>query len=130
MEHYRNLLSMNYKYIPFTGILNAVMDITKTPSVTAIIVTWDSPFSMNLTHAEPDIVYCIDIFNVTSNQQADNHLISDCSVLDTQYTYAQNYPDPTNAFEIRITPKSNVEGARNGTPSENVLTFFYSKLLI
>ena len=106
------------------------MNIIKVPSVTSIIVTWEPPFSMNLTHAEPDVVYCVDIFNATSNQsqQVDDLklLISDCSVLDTQYTYTQNDPDPTNAFEVKITPRSNVEGARNGTPSENIPAFFYS----
>ena len=104
------------------------MNIIRIPSVTLILITWEPPFSMNLTNAEPDIVYCVDIFNVTSNRQAENHLISDCSVLDTQYTYTQNYPDPTYAFEVKITPRSNVEGARNGTPSENVLAFFYGKV--
>ena len=110
------------------GILNIAMNVIKVPSINAIIITWEPPFSMNLTNAEPDIVYCVDIFNVTSNQRVENHLISDCSVLDTQYTYILNDPDPTNAFEVKITPRSNVAGARNGTPSENVPAFFYGKV--
>ena len=83
---------------------------------------------MNLTTAEPDIQYCIDIFNVTKNQQSiRDYLISDCDVLDSLYIYTNDHPDPTDLFEVQITPRSNIEGARNGTPSEYFKTYFHGK---
>ena len=72
------------------------------------------PYSLNLTKAEPDIVYCVDVYDVTDDKMR-NHLISNCTIVDEKFTIKVDNPDPTKLFLFVITPRSNVEGAMNGT---------------
>ena len=107
--------------------LKAVGNLTGVSTSSAIYLTWRPPFSLNLTTAEPDIVYCIDIklFNITNGE---DHLVSNCSVFNTHYNFIAENPDPL--YHLRVTPRSNVEGAKNGTPSViNITLSFESKLL-
>ena len=39
------------------GELAAVGDLSRTSST----ITWDAPFSLNLTNVDPDIVYCVEV---------------------------------------------------------------------
>ena len=73
---------------------------------------WNPPFSLDLTNADPDIVYCVEIVNVTCGRR--NLIISDCFV--TEPSYTSDYIAPHGyIYEYTITPRSNVEGASNGT---------------
>ena len=107
----------------YTDALSAVSSIARVPDTTNIIIRWKPPFSLNLTHAEPDVVYCIDVYNVTNWSY--DHLISDCSIKKTQYLLNVSLPDPRDIFEFIITPRSNIAGAKNGTPSEPMEAYFY-----
>ena len=86
---------------------------------------WKPPFSLNLTTAEPDIVYCVDIFNIVAEEQEKEYLITNCSVFESRYYFTVDNPDPRDLFQFTITPRSNVEGARNGTPSQINTTFSF-----
>ena len=87
-----------------------------------INLSWEPPFSLNLTTADPDIAYCVDVHNVTDG--GFSHLIlSDCDVIAPSYTFTVDSPDPRDQFQVTITPRSNVEGARNGTPSHTIANF-------
>ena len=79
----------------------------------ASIFSWSSPFSLDLTNIEPDIVYCVEVYNITCGER--DLIISDCDVTETSYT--SSAPDGY-IYEYIVTPRSNVEGARNGTPSQ------------
>ena len=105
-----------------SGTLEAIINLTTTSdSMSSIIhLGWQSPFSLNLTTAEPDIVYCVDIFNITDER---DHLISSCSVFKTYYNFEVDNPDTKDLFQLIITPRSNVEGARNGTTREVNATY-------
>lgn len=92
----------------------------------AIVIIWEPPFSLNLTDTEPDIIYCVEMFNVTGRKSRD-HILSDCNVVVPYYTFTSSQPDPTDTFEVIITPRSNIEGATNGTLSESLETYFYGK---
>ena len=76
-------------------------------------LSWDPPFSLDLTGVDPDIAYCVDIYNVTCERR--DLIISDCDLTEPSYT-----SDAPNGYiyEYIFTPRSNVEGARNGTPSQ------------
>jgi hypothetical protein len=89
--------------------LDKVTDIDKD----AFILSWSSPFSLNLTDIEPDIVYCVEVYNITCGKRG--LITSDCNVTESSYT-----SDAPNGYiyEYIVTPRSNVEGARNGTPSD------------
>ena len=116
-----------HNYIPFdAGALNSVSNISRIPDTTNIIFTWKPPYSLNLTRIEPDVAYCIDIYNVTNGSHYHDRLISDCNVTTTQYTFNDvSHPDPRNLFRFTITPRSNIAGAKNGTPSEPMEAYFY-----
>ena len=68
-----------------TGELEAVGNLTSVSTSSVITLTWQPPFSLNLTTAEPDIIYCIDIVNITNEDIEIDHLISNCSVFETYY---------------------------------------------
>ena len=78
-------------------------------------LSWSPPFSLDLTNVEPDIVYCVDVYNITCGGR--ELLISDCDVTETSYTSDVIVPDGY-IYEYIVTPRSNVEGAINGTPSQ------------
>ena len=114
------------------GKLEAVHNLTRSTGDTLsnIQLTWQPPFSLNLTTAEPDIVYCVDLisFNTTGGE---DHLVSNCSVFNPYYNYTVEKPDPRDLFQFQVTPRSNVQGAGNGTTNEvNVTFLFESKLHI
>ena len=108
-------------YICTTGNLSAVSNIAVHNNSTTIRVTWTAPFSLDLTNAEPDIAYCVDIFNITNEER---HILTNCSVLQTHYRFVSNDSNPRDQFKFIITPRSNIEGARNGTPSKPVFGHF------
>ncbi len=88
----------------------------------AIQLSWQPPFSLNLTTAEPDIVYCVNVFNITDER---DYLISNCSVFETYYNFVVENPDPKDTFQFIVTPRSNIEGARSGNTKEINATFFH-----
>ena len=63
-----------------SGTLESVINLTTTSMSSTIHLGWQPPFSLNLTTAEPDIVYCVDVFDITDER---DHLISNCSVFET-----------------------------------------------
>ena len=99
----------------FIGALKAVTEL-RLGVTTNVTLSWDPPFSLNLTTAEPDIQYCVDVYNVTGG--GDDHLQSVCDITDTYYTFTAS--DPDQLFNFTVTPRSNVEGSLNGTTSQPV----------
>ena len=78
-------------------------------------LTWTPPSFLDLTDVDPDIVYCVEVYNITCGRR--DLIISDCNVTEPSYTSDDIAPDGY-IYEYTITPRSNVEGARNGTPSQ------------
>ena len=74
-------------------------------------LTWIHPPSLDLTHVDPDIAYCVEVYNITCGIR--DLIISDCSV--TEPSYASDVIMDGYIYEYTITPRSNVPGARNGT---------------
>ena len=74
-------------------------------------ILWDAPFFLNITNVEPDIVYCVEVYNITCGGR--ELLISDCDVMETSYT--SDTLEPGYLYKYTVTPRSNVEGAQNGT---------------
>ena len=75
-----------------------------------ITLFWEAPFSLDLTNADPDIIYCVEVYNITCGRSL---LISECDVIATSYTNDALLPG--YIYEYTVTPRSNVEGAGNGT---------------
>ena len=92
----------------FIGQLQRVSDLYRNAST----LFWVAPFSLNLTNVDPDIVYCVEVYNITCGRR--DLIISDCNVTEPSYTSDDIVPDGY-IYEYTVTPRSNVEGARNGT---------------
>ena len=88
------------------GTLNTVINLNRTDK----LLLWTAPFSLNLTGIDPDIVYCVEVYNITCGRSL---LISECDVIETSYTNDTLLPG--YIYEYTVTPRSNVEGASNGT---------------
>ena len=73
-------------------------------------LSWEPPCFLDLTGVDPDIVYCVEVYNITCGRSL---LISECNVMENSYTNDALHPG--YIYEYTVTPRSNVEGARNGT---------------
>ena len=93
-------LSCICSYVHDLGSLEAVINLTTTSMSSTIQLAWQPPFSLNLTTAEPNIVYCVDIFNITDGWTGRDHLINNCSVFETYYNFAVDNPDPNDLFQF------------------------------
>ena len=80
-------------------------------------LTWVSPFSLDLTGVDLDVVYCVEVYNITCGRR--DLIISDCNVTEPSYTSDDIAPDGY-LYQYIVTPRSNVPGARNGTPSQPI----------
>ena len=78
-------------------------------------LSWDPPFSLDLTGVDPDIVYSVEVYNITCGGR--KLVISDCNVTENDYTSDAIALDGY-IYEYIVTPRSNVQGAQNGTPSQ------------
>ncbi len=110
----------------YPGPLPAVADLTVNNvagNCSQLNVTWVAPFSLNLTTAEPDIQYCVDVYNITYERK-DNLLQSECIISDTQYLFEVDYLMGTYYF--LVTPRSNIDSSLNGTTS--TAQFSYGKV--
>ena len=95
------------------GILSSVIDLSTAVTVVgnSILVTWEAPFTLNITNTEPDVSYCISV-------SSDNHhnVESFCNITAMEFLYnvtLQNYCSETS-INIAVIP---VNGAGYGTPT-------------
>ena len=101
-------------------ILPGALDDVSGLRIETSTIKWEPPFSLDLTNVEIDIVFCVEIYNVTCG--ARDLVISDCDVTSTNYTIT---PDGY-LYEFIVIPRSNVEGAMNGTPSQPLIGMVHS----
>ena len=47
-----------------------------------------------------------------------DYLISNCSVFETYYNFVVENPNPQDLFQLTVTPRSNIIGARSGNTKE------------
>ena len=74
-------------------------------------ITWEAPFSLDLTDVDPDIAYCVEVYNITCG--VDDLVVGDCNV--TAPRYVDSRLQQGHIYRITITPKSNGRNALNGT---------------
>lgn len=101
------------------GILDPVYNLTRNSTERDLAVyTWESPYTLNVTNAEPDIIYCVHIFPISCFESVHNQTtfadqINDCSVTDTNYTLPKHLND--KLYQIEVIPRTNLDSALNGT---------------
>ena len=97
-----------FTYI-FIGELAAVTNVKRD----AYNVTWTPPFSLNITYIEPDIAYCVEVYDITCSKML---LLSNCDV--TNPYYFSDLLRDGHIYDIFIIPRNNLRGAKNGIPTE------------
>lgn len=95
------------------------MNLELHPTPTKLQLTWER----SLINTDYTILYCVDIFKVVEGEETFVH--AKCVVDQTSYVFStgESEPDPNDLFQFTITPRYNVDGARNGT-SMNVTGYF------
>ena len=74
-----------------------------------LITSWDSLPSLDINGSDPDIVFGINLYKITCGQD----IFINYEVATMNYT--SNTVDPNQIYKAVISPRNNVEGARNGT---------------
>ena len=98
------------------GLLSAVGLLSITVSDTTLSLTWEPPFTLDVTNIRPDITgYCVDVINSTSSVT----LHSECMIIETLFTYP--IPENTNCTVIKfiVTPV-NIVG-RGGSVADSYI---------
>ena len=106
---------------PLQPVSNLYFDKDSSTSTT-ITISWDPPFSLNLTTAEPDIQYCVDVYNVTGGDDctitAESYMLLSQCLVETMYRFnPQTDPYLQHLFCFVVTSRSNVPNVTNGSQS-------------
>ena len=109
-------------YVSSVGLPDAVSNLTsewkKEFFGQVIRLTWDAPFTLNITGVDPDIWYRVDV--TVSNSPFSTY--NDINF--TQFNFTMDGHNGTNTsvvYEFRVTP---INGAGAGTPSDLVSGYF------
>ena len=86
-------------------------------SCDSISIAWEAPFSLNLTNAEPDVLYYVDVYNITGGGKV---MVESVIIADQYYTFSHANLSLSQEFKFTVTPVSNVPGAVNGTNSKHL----------
>lgn len=92
-------------------VLNGVHSISRNPNFN--LISWDPPASANLTNTEPDIAYCLEVYNSTCGSE--DLLINLCNLTEPRYVYGDDELHRRKIYNFTVIPRSNVEGASNGS---------------
>ena len=105
-----------YLHKLWAGTLNAVYHLSVTKSNLTILITWEAPFTLNITNTEPDIAYCVNISAMNYFSHVD--IATECNITQTEffYTIPHKVYCHNNDFYVTVTP---VNGAGQGV-SEKV----------
>ena len=76
-------------------------------------ITWVAPFSLDLTGVDPNIVYCVEVYNITCGEN--DLVVGDCNV--SEACIVNDQLQQGYIYRITITPRSNGQDAQNGTSS-------------
>lgn len=92
------------------GLLSAVGSLMLTTQVSTIFINWTAPFSFDIAGDPnlPDITYCVDVINCTSNLT----LYSECGINMTEFSYSEPLYIGCNSYSFTVTP---VNMVGNGT---------------
>ena len=103
------------------GTLAPVGELTAVPVEGFLHHTWNPPFTLNITNIEPDIFYCINVYNITPNSLYKTY----CDLTQPEFDFMVANPIPCDQFQFQVIP---VNGLGNGTLNNISGSLFNSKL--
>lgn len=105
------ILSNIIPCLTLLGVLDGVSNISRTTRLN--LISWYPSTTANLSNVEPDIAYCLEVYNTTC--WSGNLLINLCNLTEPRYIYDNDELHPNHTYNFTVTPRSNVEGASNGS---------------
>ena len=97
----------------YIGPLRSVTDFRRgSPNEGKINFFWTPPPTLDLTNVEPDIVYCVEVYDITCGKTEYLSGPYDCDLLNPVYDADL---DADKIYLVKVIARSNVVGAMNGT---------------
>ena len=113
--------------ISSAGQLDAVTNLTNQSLVHVIHLTWDAPFSLDITGVDPDIWYRVDtaVGNISLNTLFISRVVN---IPEFNFTMdGHNGANTSVIYEFQVTP---INGAGNGKTSASVTGYFSGRELL
>ena len=116
-------------HISSSGLLDAVNNLRNESLGPVIHLTWDAPFTLDITGVDPDIWYCVDITvnNDPFNNSSDSIPFNTYFVNTPEFNFTNNGTNTSVIYQFRVTP---INGAGNGTTSAPVTGYFGGRELL
>ena len=106
-----------------SGPPSAVVDLKATSDSTSITISWEAPWSLDVTGVDPDIWYSVLIQNVTDENNPTPISCTDCTnITETVYTFTPDHLSPCHVYKFSVTP---FNGAGQGK-SDNAIAGWFS----
>lgn len=105
-----------------------VYDLELHSSPMELMLTWEhSPITM---YTDFTVQYCIDVYWTMGEEKRRVH--SECIVNQTSYVFGTSKaePDPNNLYQFIVTLRYNIEGAKEGTPTNTSGYFAAGKIAL
>ena len=98
-----------------SGPPSAVFDLKATSDSTSITISWEAPWSLDVTGVDHDIWYSVLIQNVTDENNPTPISCTDCTnITETVYTFTPDHLSPCHVYNFSVTP---FNGAGQGESS-------------
>ena len=94
------------------GILSAISLLSITASNSTLSLTWEPPFTLDITGVDPDITYCVNV--IVSTSSAALHSLCDITMTEFSYPLPQDAVCHSYVYVLTITP---VTVVGRGAPS-------------
>ena len=112
------------KILILTGLLDEVKDVNISINCSSITLTWQPPFSLDITDTDPDMTFCVEVYNVSEGERTPLHHLGLCSIVAPQYTLLTSNSVLGSVLEYQfIITAVNVVG--RGVPSDPIDTAFH-----
>ena len=110
-------------HISSSGLLDAVSNLKSESLGPVIRLTWDAPFSLDITGVDPNIWYRVDITvnNGPFNNSSDSIPFSTYFVNTPEFNFTNNGTSTSVIYQFRVTA---INGVGDGTTSAPVTGYF------
>ena len=78
-------------------------------------LTWEPPFTLDITGVDPDIIYCVDVVNYTSSMT----IYTECGITETHFEFLLPNEYWCTRFEFTVIP---LNMAGNGSSQSSLYT--------
>ena len=121
--HAIKFFTYNTRYALYTGPPDAVSDLRVESRGYHLMVTWQAPFSLDVTGVEYDITYSLLISNVTNETRPTAVSCAVCrNLTHPNFTFSPPHPLPGHTFTFTVTPQNGAGGGPQSHPVTATLT--------